>query len=153
MPYQKIPKALRPLYLKGLPASRALKQAHHLDLISNFENSAYKLNTVDKLEVIFKNHSAYGHFGMRQFWKYNLKTVYFHNPDLPIEVKRIECATKEEQLQCPCIIKVHLKDGKVETIEGKDKHSSTIMQQLIDLTDAEKITSEELDLFVPKVSA
>ena len=66
MPYQKIPKALRPLYLKGLPSSRTLKQASHLDLIANYPNSAYVLpKEVAKIEVLFKKHNAYGHMGMR----------------------------------------------------------------------------------------
>lgn len=90
---------------------------------------------------------------MRKFWKENLKTIYFHNPELPIEVKRIECPTKDEQLQCPCLIKVHFKDGKVENVDGKDQHSSKIMQQLVEVTGAEKVPAEEIDLFVPKVSA
>lgn len=147
MPYQKIPKALRPLYLKGLPASRTLKQATHLDLISNYKNSAYKFSNVDKLELIFKKHNAYGHMGMRQFWKYNLKTISFHNPELPIEVQRIECETKDEQLKCPAVIKVTLKDGKVETVEAKDRHSDDIMNDLIKLTNAEKVPEQE----IPKV--
>lgn len=151
MPYQKIPKALRPLYLKGLPESRLLKQANHLDLISNFKNSAYKFANVNKLELIFKKHNAYGHMGMRQFWKFNLKTISFHNPELPIEVQRIECNTKDEQLKCPAIIKVLLKDGKIKTIEAKDKHSDDIMNELIEITQAEKVPEDEITLFTPKV--
>jgi large subunit ribosomal protein MRP49 len=151
MPYQKIPKALRPLSLKGLPASRTLKQAAHLDLISNYKNSAYKLDNVSKLQIIFKKHNAYGHMGMRQFWKFNLKTLTFHNPELPIEVQRIECATKEEQLKCPSVIKVILKDGTISTIDGKDKQSDDIMNELIKLTNAEKVPEESITLYTTKV--
>lgn len=151
MPYQKIPKALRPLYLKGLPESRTLKQANHLDLIANYKNSAYKLADVEKLQLVFKRHNAYGHMGMRQFWKYNLKTISFHNPELPIEVQRVECETKDEQLKCPCLIKAHLKGGKVETIQAKDKHSDDIMKELIKATNAQKIAHEEIPLVLPKV--
>lgn len=154
MPYQKIPKALRPLYLKGLPTSRTLKQATHLDLIANYPHSTYKLpQTVSKLQVVFKKHNAYGHMGMRQFWKYNLKTITFHNPDVAIEVQRVECATKEEQLKCPSVIKVHYNDGKVDTIDGKDKHSDDIMSQLVELTKAEKIPEEEIPLFLSQIQS
>lgn len=152
MPYQKIPKSLRPLYLKGLPASRILKQANHLDLIANYKNSAYKLpETVSKLQVIFKNHNAYGHMGMRQFWKFNLKTLSFHNASVPIEVQRIECATKDEQLKCPGVVKAYFADGRVETVQGKDKHSDDIMAELIKVTNAEKIPESEIALFTPKL--
>ncbi|KAG0675387.1 hypothetical protein C6P40_001724 [Pichia californica] len=151
MPYQKIPKALRPLYLKGLPESRVLKQANHLDLISNYKNSAYKFNNISKLELIFKKHNAYGHMGMRQFWKFNLKTISFHNPELPIQVQRIECATKDEQLKCPAIIKATFKDGKSSIIEAKDKHSDDIMNELIKITNAEKVENESITSFTQKV--
>ena len=151
MPYQKIPKALRPLYLKGLPQSRTLKQANHLDLIANYKNSAYKLPEVESLQVVFKRHNAYGHMGMRKFWKFNLKTISFHNPDLPIEVQRVECETKDEQLKCPCIIKAHLKNGKVETIDAKDRHSDDIMKDLIKVTNAQKVPQEEIPLVLEKV--
>lgn len=152
MPYQKIPKALRPLYLKGLPSSPILRQAAHLDLISNFKNSAYKFDNVSKLQVIFKKHNAYGHMGMRQFWKCNLKTITFHNPELPIEVQRIECATKEEQLKCPSIIKVTFQDGTTATLDGKDKHSDDIMTELVTITKAEKVPAENIVLYTEKLA-
>lgn len=154
MPYQKIPKALRPLYLKGLPSSRTLKQASHLDLIANYPNSAYVLpKEVAKIEVLFKKHNAYGHMGMRQFWKYNLKTLCFHNPTVPIEVMRIECDTRDEQLKCPALIRTHFRDGTMATIDGKDKHSSAIMEELVKVTSAQRVPESEIPLVAPSVTA
>lgn len=150
MPYQRMPSALRPKYLKNLPSSRFLKQATHLDLISNYKNSAYAFPDVAKLQLFFKKHNAYGHMGMRQFWKFNLKTIAFNNPELPIEVQRIECETKEEQLKCISLIKVTLKDGKEITVQGKDKHSDDIMQELVKVTNAEKIDPATIPSIVAK---
>ncbi|GMM48779.1 mitochondrial 54S ribosomal protein [Pichia kluyveri] len=144
MPYQKIPKALRPLYLKGLSSSRYLKQGQHLDLISNYTNSSYHFNNVSKLEIIFKQHSSYGHLGMKKFWKNNLKTIYYHNPSLIIDVKRIDCQEKEQQLNCPCIIKTITKDNKEIIINGKDKHSDDIMKELVEKTAAVAVPSEDI---------
>ncbi|QPG74037.1 hypothetical protein FOA43_001356 [Brettanomyces nanus] len=147
MPYQKLAENLRPLFLKGLPKSRVLKQFAHLNLIANYENSAYKFNNVAKLELIFKKMNAYGHMGARKFWENNLKTVCFHNPQLAIEVQRVDCATKEEQMKCPSLLKVHFNDGQIKTIDCKSKQHQDIMKELVDLTNAEKVPEDQIPVF------
>ncbi|VEU21844.1 DEKNAAC102822 [Brettanomyces naardenensis] len=144
MPYQKIAENLRPLLIKGLPKSKVYKQLAHLNLIANYEGSAYRFNDVSKLELIFKKMNAYGHMGARKFWMNNLRTINFHNPQLPIEVHRVECATKEEQMNCPSVLKVYLKDGQIKSIDCKSKQHQDIMKELVELTKAEKVPEEEI---------
>ncbi|ODV86060.1 hypothetical protein CANARDRAFT_7421 [[Candida] arabinofermentans NRRL YB-2248] len=142
----RIPNNMRPLFLKGLPSSRVLKQYANLNDIANFQNSAYKFPKVSKLELTFKKMNAYGHMGARQFWKYNLRTITFHNPQLNIDVKRVDCETKEEQLACPSVLTVHFQNGSKKTIDCKNVHSSEIMNQLIEISDAIRVPKEEIPI-------
>lgn len=144
MPYQKLAQEARPLLLKGLPRSKVLKQFAHMNLISNYEDSAYKFKNVTKLQLIFKKMNAYGHMGARKFLQTNLKTISFHNPQLPIVVERVECATKEEQMKCPSILKVSFADGTTKTVDCKSKQHQDIMKELVELTHAEKVPESEI---------
>lgn len=140
MPYQKIPKTLRPLYLKELSNNPMKRHNFHLESIKGYENSHYVLKNVSALELIFKAHNAYGHQGARLFWKNNLKTIQYHNPTLPIQVQRIECETKEDQLKCPAILKVTLNDGTTKAIDCKNAFHKEIMKELIAEVDAELVS-------------
>ncbi|KAH3669432.1 hypothetical protein OGAPHI_001553 [Ogataea philodendri] len=141
---KQLPKASRALFLKNFPASRFARQTQNLNLIANYKDSAYKLPEVSKLHLVFKNHNSDGHMGARKFWKWNLRTISFHNPELNIEVTRVECPTKEEQQKCPSVLKVVYADGRESKIECKDKHSDDIMKELVELTKAEKCEESEI---------
>ncbi|KAF6011453.1 hypothetical protein HII13_002462 [Brettanomyces bruxellensis] len=147
MPYQKLADSARPLFLKGLPKSRYERQFAHLNILANYKDSAYKFDNVGKLQLIFKKMNAYGHMGARKFWTTNLRTICFHNPQLPIEVQRVDCPTKEEQLKCPSILKVYFKDGKTRKIDCKNKQHDDIMKELVQLTHAVKIPESEIPIF------
>lgn len=147
MPYGRIAKELRPLYVKGLPTSRVWKQLARFNEIANYEGSAYQFPQVDKLELVFKNHTAYGHMGARKFWRNNLPTVNFHNPDMGIEVKRVQCETKEQQHQCPSVLKVHFKDGNVKEIDCKDRQHADIMTELVDVAKGVAVPDEQIPKF------
>ncbi|KAG7807556.1 hypothetical protein KL921_004314 [Ogataea angusta] len=127
-----------------LPASRLTRQRENLNLIANYKDSAYKFPQVSKLHLIFKSHNAYGHMGAKQFWKWNLRTICFHNPDVNIEVTRVNCPTKEEQLKCPSVLKVVYADGREKKIDCKHKHSDDIMKELVELTQAVKCPEDEI---------
>ncbi|ESW98248.1 hypothetical protein KL918_004006 [Ogataea parapolymorpha] len=139
-----LPKASRALFLKDLPTSRLTRQRENLNLIANYKDSAYKFPQVSKLHLIFKSHNAYGHMGAKQFWKWNLRTICFHNPDVNIEVTRVNCPTKEEQLKCPSVLKVVYADGREKKIDCKHKHSDDIMKELVELTQAVKCPEDEI---------
>ncbi|GMG20816.1 unnamed protein product [Ambrosiozyma monospora] len=124
--------------------ARVLKQFSYLNKIANFPNSAYKLPQVKRLELVFKQHNAYGHMGARKFWLENLKTINFHNPKVEIDVKRILCETKDEQLKCPSVLKVYFEDGKTQQIDCKNKRSGAIMEELVKITEAEKVDDADI---------
>lgn len=139
MPYQRIPRALRPAYLKNAPVNPAKRHTAHIDAIRGFENSNWELKNVTKLDLVFKAHNAYGHQGAKLFWKHNLKTLQYHNPSLPITVQRIQCDTKEDQLACPAVLRITLADGTTKSVDCKNAFHGDIMNELLALVEAEKV--------------
>ncbi|CDK29646.1 unnamed protein product [Kuraishia capsulata CBS 1993] len=130
---------------KELPKRRFARQAAHLNMISNYPNSAVKLpSTVASLELTFKTNIENGHAGIKNFWKYNLKTIQFHNPQLPISVRRIKTADEEESRKCPSVLKINMLDGGSQTIDCKSKRSEAILQEFLELTKAESIPEDEI---------
>lgn len=144
---RRVPLSSRPLFLKGLPNSRVLKQYANLNNIANYPNSAIKLsNDISKIELIFKKLNSNGHMGIKQFWKYNLRTINFHNPSIPINVMRVDCKTKEEQVKCPSIINIVYANGEKKTLDCKNKLSDDIMKEFTELTNSEKVPENEIPI-------
>ncbi|GMM27651.1 mitochondrial 54S ribosomal protein [Martiniozyma asiatica (nom. inval.)] len=139
MPYQKLPKHLRPLAMRSLPSAPVPRQTAHLAAIREYPESAVQFNNVSSLSLVLKAKNSHGHQGAKLFWKHNLKTVAYWNPALPINVTRVNCITKEEQEKCPAILKAVLKSGEEVVIDCKDRQHQDIMKELFEKAQGEKV--------------
>ncbi|ODQ56723.1 hypothetical protein WICANDRAFT_107655 [Wickerhamomyces anomalus NRRL Y-366-8] len=120
----------------GLTASRFTRQITRLNLISSGPGSVTVGQNVKNVELLFKRLNTDGHMGARKFWRENLPRVQFHNPALPIQVTRVEVANASEHAKVPAILKVTYADGKTAQVDVKNKHSSDILNDFINLTGA-----------------
>ncbi|KAJ3811777.1 hypothetical protein F5876DRAFT_64519 [Lentinula aff. lateritia] len=80
-----------------------------------------------KLSYAFRN----DHFGARHFVKEELPRIKYANPNLKIEVDRV-LKTKEEHWRPE--MELQLDNGSIKTINMHDKWSTTILQELLDIS-------------------
>ncbi|KIK66057.1 hypothetical protein GYMLUDRAFT_158496 [Collybiopsis luxurians FD-317 M1] len=83
-----------------------------------------------KLSYAFRN----DHFGARHFVKEELPRIQYANPTLNIEVDKVS-KTKEEHWRPE--MELELENGSRKTIDMNDKWSTTITQELLDLSGGE----------------
>ncbi|ODV94040.1 hypothetical protein PACTADRAFT_50936 [Pachysolen tannophilus NRRL Y-2460] len=134
-----------PKMFKNLPNGRFTKQVARLNLISNYPSSAIKLpSTISSIDLIFKRTNSAGHMGPRKFWRNNLPTVQFHNPNIPITVTRIETESKDESEKCPATLTINYQDGQKKLIDLKYKHSDEILKEFTEITQAQVVEENDI---------
>ncbi|ABN66944.2 predicted protein [Scheffersomyces stipitis CBS 6054] len=138
---------------KGLPSSRILKQITRLNAIAGTSESAYKFDAskYTKIELFLQQKNIHGPaVGLKKFWRQNLPTLKFHNDDIQFSLTRIQAETAAEVAACPSKIVVHSVDpaSKIE-IDCKGKHSSVILNELVEATKATNVPIEEIPVLRP----
>ncbi len=84
-------------------------------------------------------------WGLKLFWKDNLPTLRYHNPDIQFTVNNITVESESELSKLPLKLKVHGTDQSNSfEINCTDKPPSKILSELIEITKARKLTEEEL---------
>lgn len=132
---------------KGLPTSRLSKQVTRLNHIANYPGSALSMpSDIVGIDMVFKKLNKYGHMGARQFWKFNLPTIQFHNPNLLISVRRIDTENDQEARKVPAKLTLKFQDGKEKTIDCIDKHSSQILKSLTEISQATPVARKNIPL-------
>lgn len=82
--------------------------------------------------------------GARKFWNQYLPTMKFYNPDLQMDVIRIRNSNLKDDTT-PCYLQALDKEGKViDTLQMKNKHSDTIMDEFNQLFQREQIPEDQL---------
>ncbi|KAJ4485348.1 hypothetical protein J3R30DRAFT_3438960 [Lentinula aciculospora] len=83
-----------------------------------------------RLSYAYKN----DHFGARHFVKEELPRIRYANPNLKVEVEKVPKA-KEEHWKPE--MELQLDNGSIKTINMHDKWSTTILQELLDISGGE----------------
>ncbi|KAG0673474.1 hypothetical protein C6P41_002732 [Kluyveromyces marxianus] len=95
------------------------------------------------LNMKFQQQNFNGHMGARKFWHEFLPTLQFYNPTLPINVTRIK--NEDKKVDIPCVLQVTGPDGNVLAEVGmKEKHSSEIMDELLQKVEHTKVPSDQI---------
>ncbi|KAK9496157.1 hypothetical protein V1508DRAFT_407828 [Lipomyces doorenjongii] len=93
-------------------------------------------NNVEKMTLTFKKLNSYGHMGARKFWRLYLPKIQFHNPNLPISVIRTEASTEAEHKAAPSTLTISFKDRTPVVLNFKNKHSDSILRDVVSATRA-----------------
>ncbi|GCE97046.1 hypothetical protein ZYGM_002594 [Zygosaccharomyces mellis] len=96
------------------------------------------------LKLVFQYENHNGQMGARKFWNQYLPTMKFYNPDLQMDVIRIRNSNLKDDTT-PCYLQALDKEGKViDTLQMKNKHSDTIMDEFNQLFQREQIPEDQL---------
>ncbi|KAK9471056.1 mitochondrial 54S ribosomal protein mL61 [Dipodascopsis tothii] len=126
-----------------MSASRYAAQARRLAQIATGDAAVRLPQAVQGLKLEFKVENSGGHMGARKFWKQHLSQIQFHNPELPIVVKRYAISGKSEEASaCPAQLTISYESSE-KFIDAKWKHSSDILKELIFETKAEPVDMQE----------
>lgn len=137
---------------KELTSSRILRQVSRINQIHGDSSNAYVFNNVKKFELIFPvNRSYMESYGIRQFWKYNLPVFKFHNDDIDFIIKKVQ-TTDAELEKCPVKLVIH-EDSQTKEIDCKNLEPSSILSQLLEITNAEPVPSSTLESLTLKPKA
>ncbi|KAG8999871.1 hypothetical protein FRB94_005864 [Tulasnella sp. JGI-2019a] len=83
---------------------------------------------VRSLSLTLANRNA--HYGARHFLKEDLPRIAYANPNLSVQITRKE--HKREEPWAPEIM-VELSDGTTKTVDMTQKHSSAILNELLEI--------------------
>lgn len=131
---------------KGLPSSKIWKQIARLNLIAGTPETAFKFDpSIRKIELFLIKQPVSGQaIGLRKFWRHNLPTLKFHNENVDFSVKHIVTETKEDIQKCPTKIIIHNEGSQVNELDCSNKHYSEILKEVVGLTKATPVPSEEI---------
>ncbi|KAK9370805.1 hypothetical protein V1509DRAFT_614774 [Lipomyces kononenkoae] len=96
-------------------------------------------SNVDSILLTFKKLNSYGHMGARKFWRLYLPKIQFHNPKLPISVVRTDATTEAEHKGAPCTLTIGFTDRSPAVLNIKNKHSESILKDIISATRATQV--------------
>lgn len=132
---------------EALPRNNALlKQIMRLNQIAGTPETAYRFGPdLKKLEVVIYSKNILGHaVGLKKFWKLNLPTLKFHNDSVDFVVTRVRPVNKDDYKKIPLEVRLHLQEGQVAKIQCANKDHSEILQEVVEITNAEQIPENEI---------
>lgn len=130
---------------KNLPSSRILKQIERLNIIAGTPENAFKFNpNVKSVELFLLKAPVQGpHIGLKRFWRRNLPTLQFHNPDVDFVMTRIKVEDKADLKKVPARVVVQA-DGEPKVLNCLEKTHEQILSELVQLTNATSVPAEEI---------
>ncbi|ODQ67970.1 mitochondrial MRP49p [Nadsonia fulvescens var. elongata DSM 6958] len=120
------------------------KQISALNRICRGPGAVKLPNDITGLKLQFKYQNSNGHMGAKKFWRETLPQIQFHNPAIPMAVIRTEAATVEENQTIPATLLVRYSNGEEKSLDIKEKHSSVILNEFIQLTKAQKVAEKDI---------
>ncbi|KAG7192152.1 uncharacterized protein KQ657_002517 [Scheffersomyces spartinae] len=132
---------------KNLPASRILKQIERLNLIAGTPENAFKFQpNVKSIELFLLKAPVQGpHIGLKRFWRQNLPTLQFHNPDVDFIMTRIKVEDKADLKKVPARVVIS-GEGESKVLNCLEKSQQQILNELVELTGATSIPIEEIPI-------
>lgn len=129
--------------------SRVVKQLsilNNLTLLNKKPQILINPTKYHSLKLTFQLQNHNGHMGARKFWQEYLPTLKFYNPNIPINITRIN--NENKSLEVPCTLELLDQKGTViKTIKMQNKKSEDIMDEFLSEIDHELIPEDKLFKF------
>lgn len=126
--------------------SKIVRQKNFLNAISYTTKKPQVLIDASKysgIRLTFQTKNNGGHMGPRQLWRKYLPTLQFYNPNLQVDIIRINNTSRTETV--PCILEIIDKQGKtVDSIDMKNRMYDDIMDEFLTKVEHKPVPEEEL---------
>ncbi|CAK9442148.1 uncharacterized protein LODBEIA_P58910 [Lodderomyces beijingensis] len=89
--------------------------------------------------------------GIRSFWKKSMPTLRYHNPQIQVTVNAVVVDDEKDLVKIPLKLKIHgHKPEDNAVIDCASKSPSQILAELVELTNARRMTQDEIPLISTK---
>lgn len=125
--------------------SSVAKQLKFLNRISSTTKQAQILLNPAKysgIKLTFQVQNHNGHMGARKFWHQYLPTLQFYNPNLKIDVVRIN-NEDNKRAAVPCTLEIFSQENTIlDQIDMRNKRDDAIMEELLKRLEFQTVPEE-----------